>query len=141
MQMSIPRGRIEWNLNTLIQLATLLGMMIGGTTIWVNASRDIEELRTWRSAHDQLHKERLVDVKAVEARTDERFRNVETEIRKISNLEYRLTVSEQSTLNVVESVKELQGLVNRQGSDLRLALEILQRMENRTNTPFKTAPN
>jgi hypothetical protein len=31
-------------------------------------------------------------------------------VRKIGNLEYRLTVSEQSTLSVVESVKALQRL-------------------------------
>jgi len=129
--MNKPTFRYEINLNTVLQLATLLGMLVGGTTIWVNASRDIEELRTWRANHETLHKERLAEVKSVEARTDERFRNVEAEVRKIGNLEYRLTVSEQSTANVAEAVKALQEIVNRQGSDIRLALEILQRMEAR----------
>lgn len=124
-------GKFEINLNTLLQMLTLIGMIAGGTAIWVNASRDIEELRTWRLNHEILHKDRLAEVKAIEARHDERFRNIEGEVRKIGNLEYRLTVSEQSTLSVVESVKALQEIVNRQGSDIRLALEILQRMESR----------
>lgn len=132
--MTLPRptmGKFEINLNTLLQMLTLLGMIAGGTAIWVNASRDIEELRAWRLNHEILHKDRLAEVKAIEARHDERFRNIESEVRKIGNLEYRLTVSEQSTLSVVESVKALQEIVNRQGSDIRLALEILQRMESR----------
>jgi len=44
--MGITRARtMEWNLNTVIQLITLVGMIIGGVTIWVDKSRDIEELQ------------------------------------------------------------------------------------------------
>jgi hypothetical protein len=124
-------GKFEINLNTLLQLATIVGMVAGGAAIWTNTSRDIRDLQEWRFNHEQVHKDRLAEVKAIEAIADERFRNIEGEVRKIGNLEYRLTVSEQSTLSVVESVKALQEIVNRQGSDIRLALEILQRMESR----------
>lgn len=60
--MQISRSpKLEWNLNTIIQLVTLGGMVFGGIVIWVDKSRDIEELQGSRSNHHQLHKARLVE--------------------------------------------------------------------------------
>ncbi|SOC48450.1 hypothetical protein SAMN05892877_1701, partial [Rhizobium subbaraonis] len=44
--MELPRRapKLEWNLNTIIQIITLIGMCVGGVAIWVDKSRDIEEL-------------------------------------------------------------------------------------------------
>ena len=133
--MGISRGKFEWNLNTIIQLATLASIVAGGIYYWTNTERDIEDLQVWRTAHEQLHKDRLVDVKAVEAKNEERFRYLEGEVRKMDQITYRLTVSEQSTANVAEAVKQLQDIVNRQAGDIRLALEILQRLEQRRPLP------
>ena len=56
--MELPKraARLEWNLNTIIQVITLAAMGIGGVTIWVEKSRDIEELQSWRSAQEQSQK-------------------------------------------------------------------------------------
>jgi hypothetical protein len=127
--MRTPRFQNSWNWNTVSIFVGFAGMLVLGGIAWGSSQSSQQKHEEWIKAHEQLHKERLVDVKAVEARTEERFRGIDADVRKITNLEYRLTVSEQSTLSVVESVKTLQEIVNRQGSDIRLALEILQRME------------
>lgn len=129
--MELPKRaqKLEWNLNTIIQLVTLIGMCAGGVAIWVNKGRDIEELQNWKAGHELLHKERLVEVKAIEARNEERFRLLESEVRKIDNLSYRLTVTEQSSTSTAAAIKDLQSLVSQQSGDLKVIKEILQRVE------------
>lgn len=131
--MQISRApKLEWNLNTIIQIVTLVGMVGGGIAIWVDKSRDIEDLQGWRTNHEQLHKERLVDVKANEARADERFKNIESDVRRLSgkadNLDYRMTSSEQAVGGVVQTVKDVQQAVSAQSGDLREIKVIVQRM-------------
>ncbi|MBO0125237.1 hypothetical protein JZX88_06265 [Agrobacterium sp. OT33] len=132
--MQISRApKLEWNLNTLIQLVTLGGMVVGGIVIWVDKSRDIEELQGWRANHEQLHKDRLVEVKTIEARADERFKNLEADVRRISgktdNLDYRMTSSEQAVSGMASTVKDIQTQLSQQSGDLREIKVILQRME------------
>lgn len=75
----------------------------------MDKSRDIEGLQEWRTNHEQLHKERLVQVKSIEARADERFKNIESDVRRLSgkadNLDYRMTSSEQAVGGVVQTVQ------------------------------------
>ncbi len=127
------KGKFEFNLNTALQLVTLCTVVVGGVTIWVNKSRDIEDLQTWRTGHEQLHKERLVEVKGVEARYDERLKSVESDVRKLGgitdNLSYRITTNEQATLSVAQSNKETQATLSQLGGDMRVVKEILQRIE------------
>jgi chromosome segregation ATPase len=136
--MQISRApKMEWNLNTLIQLVTLGGMIIGGIVIWVDKSRDIEDLQKWKESHEQLHKERLAEVKAIEASYNLRLsaleqKSVEAE-RKADNLTYRVTVTEQTTVSISTAIKELQADFNRQSSDIQVMKEILQRLETAIN--------
>ncbi|QIX25054.1 hypothetical protein FOB41_21190 [Agrobacterium pusense] len=132
--MQISRApKMEWNLNTIIQIITLIGMVGGGIAIWVDKSRDIEELQGWRTNHEQMHKERLVEVKSIEARADERFKNIEADVRRLNgkteNLDYRLTSSEQAVSGMASTVKEIQSQLSQQSGDLREIKVILQRME------------
>ena len=132
--MQISRApKLEWNLNTLIQLVTLGGMIVGGIVIWVDKSRDIEDLQSWRTNHEQLHKDRLVDVKANEARNDEKFKSVEADVRKLTsltdNLNFRLTTNENATTGIASTVKDIQTQLSQQSGDLREIKVILQRME------------
>ena len=76
--------KLEWNLNAIILLVTLFGMCVGGVTIWVKKDKDREELLKWRNA--------------MEARREERFRTLESEVRKIDNLANRVASSEQSSM-------------------------------------------
>jgi hypothetical protein len=132
--MQISRApKLEWNLNTIIQIVTLIGMVGGGIAIWVDKSRDIEDLQAWRTNHDQLHKERLVDVKANEARNDEKFKSVEADVRKLTSLtdslNFRLTTNENATTGIASTVKDIQTQLSQQSGDLREIKVILQRME------------
>ncbi|KQU79317.1 hypothetical protein ASD00_36280 [Ensifer sp. Root31] len=126
--MELPKRaqRLEWNLNTIIQLVTLVCMFAGGVAIWVEKSRDIEELQNWHAGHELLHKERLVEVKAVEARNEERFRSLEADVRKIENLTYRVTIMEQFSGSTTTAIKDLQSLVSQQSGGLKVMREILQ---------------
>ena len=56
--MGISRApKLEWNLNTLLQLVSLATFAATGIYVWANTTRDIEELQRWRSGHEQYHKE------------------------------------------------------------------------------------
>ncbi|WP_174003126.1 hypothetical protein [Agrobacterium rubi] len=136
--MHISRApKMEWNLNTVIQLVTLAGMVIGGIVIWVDKSRDIEDLQGWKVNHEQLHKDRLAEVKGIEASYNQRLlalegKSIESD-RKIDNLAYRVTVTEQTTVNISTAIKDLQADFNRQSSDIQVMKEILQRLEAAMN--------
>ncbi len=133
--MQLPRkaAKLEWNLNTIINLVTLVGMFAGGVYIWANTTRDIEDLMKWRASHEDYHKERLAETRAREASVNERLRAEEVRgndvDRKIDNLTYRVTVAEQSAVSVTSSIKDLQAGQNKQSSDIQVMKEILQRME------------
>lgn len=125
--MEIPRRapKLEWNLNTLIQIITpqcALGRGdLGGQESGHRGPA------AWRQGHETLHKERLVDVKAIEGRNEARFSTIESEVRKIDNLDYRLTVAEQATATTATAMRELQDSLNDMNGDIRVMREIRQR--------------
>lgn len=132
--MGISRApKLEWNLNTVLQIISLLTLLSGGIYVWANTTRDILDLQQWRSGHENLHKDRLAEVKSIEGRTDERFRSLEQDARKttslLENLSYRVTVTEQTTTSTATAIKELQSAVSQQSGDLKVVREILQRIE------------
>lgn len=110
-----PKGKIEWNLNTLLQLAQIAFVVIGGVTLWVNQTRDITDLQTWRT-------EAVADIKNLK----DDVRKVDT---KVEGLQYRATSTEQQVANMNAALKEIQAAVNQQTGDVRLVREILQRIE------------
>lgn len=130
--MELPRraSKLEWNLNTIIQIITLVGMCVGGVAIWVDKSRDIEELQAWRTAIEQDRKEKSAEYRASMAKLEERVKGTEKDIGKIDNLQYRLTVAEQSTATTATAMKELQDSLNDMNGDIRVMREILQRLDN-----------
>ena len=128
--MGISRApKLEWNLNTLLQIISLLTLLSGGIYVWANTTRDIEELQRWRAEHEQYNTERLAEVKAREGRTEERFRSIESEVRKIDNLSYRIAAAEQSAASTAAAIKDLQALVSAQSGDIKVIREILQRID------------
>lgn len=128
--MGISRApKLEWNLNTVLQIISLVTLMATGIYVWANTTRDVEELQRWRMGHEQYHKERLAEVKSIEGRTEERFRSIEGEVRKIDNLTYRIAAAEQTTATTAASIKDLQTLVSAQSGDIKVIREILQRIE------------
>lgn len=131
--MTMPKFQWTINLNTVLQVITLAGVVGGWIYIWANTERDIDELQAWKVSHELLHKERLADVKAIEARQDERTKGIEADVRKIGaavdSLTYRVTTNEQATLAVAQSNKETQTAISQLGGDMRVVKEILQRIE------------
>lgn len=111
--MELPKraAKLEWNFNSILNLITLVGMISGGGWIWANTTRDIEDLQVNT------------------ARNEERFRNIENEVRKIDNLTYRVAQTEQSTSTTATAIKELQSVLSQQSGDLKVVREILQRIE------------
>lgn len=117
--MELPKRsqKLEWNLNTLLNLVTLIGMIGGGGYLWANTTRDID------------------DLKAFVVRTDERLKTLEGEARKIDGITFRLGVNERSTSDTVTAIKELQTLISELSGDLRVSREILQRIEAAQRNP------
>lgn len=93
----------------------------------------------WGDYHENYHKERLGELKAGDARTEERFRGIEVDVRKLTshseNMTYRLTVVEQSSANVAQSIKELQAQMSQSSGDIKVIKEILQRIEAAQRDP------
>ncbi len=129
--MELPKRaqKLEWNLNSILNLITLIGMIGGGGWIWANTTRDIDELQSWRTAVEQSQKDGIAEMREREGRAEERFRSLENEVRKIDNMAYRITVTEQSSTNTASSIKDLQTLLSQQAGDLKVMREILQRIE------------
>lgn len=127
-------------INTVLILAALIGLIWKGGAYTQQVEADItknaagidrverEQGARW-TAHDALHKDRLAEVKANEARTDERFKAIEGEVRKIERLDYRLTVTEQTSNTTANAIKELQSTLSETSGDLKVVREILQRLE------------
>lgn len=132
--MGIARApKLEWNLNTIIQLVTLVGMIVGGVTIWVDKSRDIEDLQSWRTGHETLHKEAKADREAAIARFDERIKTLEeTKIRRDSQIEAlqgKTSALDQALSNTNNTLRDLSNKLNDVVADSRVSREILQRLE------------
>lgn len=131
--MTIPKFQWAINLNTVLQVITLAGVVGGWIYIWANTERDIDELQAWRVDHELLHKERLADVKANEARQDERMKGIEADVRKLTgitdNLAYRVAANEQATSTTSQTVSKIQDTLAQLGGDMRVVKEILQRIE------------
>ncbi|MGH6773135.1 hypothetical protein [Brucella tritici] len=106
------------------------------TDIRTNASEiqrvDREQIAKWEARADADQK-REAEGKAIEARYDERLKNVEGDVRKLAtvsdNLSYRLTTNEQQQSSTLQTVKEIQSTQSGQGGDLKVIKEILQRLE------------
>ena len=110
-------------------------MCVGGVAIWVDKSRDIEELQGWRTAIEQDRKERSAEYRATIAKLEERVKGTEKDLGKLDNLTYRLTLAEQSTATTATAMKELQDSLNDMNGDIRVMREILQRLENVNGRP------
>lgn len=132
--MGIPRARtLEWNLNTLIQIGTIATMCVGLVVIWIDKSRDIEDLQSWRGGHEALHKEAKADREAAIARFDERIKALEeTKIRRDSQIEAlqnKTSALDQSITSTNNTLRDLSNKLNDVVADSRVSREILQRLE------------
>lgn len=137
--MHLPPVKKEVNINTIVAVVgfavTIVVSVVGWSASAATFKANVDEMERkydgWIASHDQLHKERNVEVSSAQARTDQRITTLEADLRKVDNIEYRLTVQEQGTANLGRAVEELKGLVNNQGTDLKVIREILTRLDPR----------
>ncbi|MGG7535366.1 hypothetical protein ACQ3G5_07825 [Rhizobium sp. 12,4] len=113
--MPIDKKFTEPNLNTIMHVVTLAVMAAGGVALWVNRSRDVDELQAWRTQAQTESKELSARVGKVEGLVD--------------NLGYRVQAGEQTAAATAGAIREVQSSLNVQGGDLRVMKEILQRIE------------
>lgn len=122
-----------WNLNTVLNLVTLVSMLAGGVYIWANTTRDIEDLVKWRLSHEAYHKDLVAEGRTKDSAFNDRLRAEEIRSydfdRKLDNLIYRVDRGEQSAMLVSSAIKDLQAGFNKQDSNIQVIKEILTRME------------
>lgn len=150
-----PKGRIEWNLNTVVAVTgfvlTVISMLalrsydLGAFASDVKAmdarlQREIERIDTrsdqrraesearWRD-HENLHKERSNESAATFASVNTRISGVEADTRKFDNQAYRITVLEEAQKNTTTAMQDIKAKINDISSDQKVMREILQRMD------------
>ncbi len=129
--MHLPeKGRIEWNLNTIVMLVGFLAGFIAWGATWGTFSTRVElndkRFEDWTIRHEGLHRERQAQAASNDARTDQRLTQLDIETRKIENLGYRVTVAEQAGITTSKSIERLQETVNQQSTDIRVMREIIE---------------
>lgn len=116
-----PRGKIEWNLNTIVTLVGFAGGLIAWGATLGTFSADMKSLETKLGTYIN---ERSVS----DSRVDEWRKGVDGETRKIDNLSYRVTVVEQNAAQANQSLQELKAVVNGQAADIKVMRVILEQM-------------
>lgn len=117
---------LEFNLNTILVLAQMIGFFgyVGYT--YANQNRDIEELQKWRSAYE-------AETKAFRAKVEEGTQSQRLDIaqyqRKTDNVEYRLTVLETATASQAEEQQKMTERLGEISGDLKVVKELLVRMD------------
>jgi len=133
MHVSRPTWENKWNLTTVVALvmfaATAGGWFYTSGQFTSSVAEMGRKYDVWISNHEQLHKDRNIEVSSNSARADQRIVALESGVSKIENLTYRLTVQEQGSANLSRSVEELKATVNNQSADIRVMLEILKRLD------------
>lgn len=123
--MHIPAPKAEWNINTIISVAGFALTLAGGVYAYGQLTSQVgftaSELASYKAA------------------TDVRLTGVETAVRQIDNLAYRMSAAENVNAGVSRALDDLQAAVSDQSGDIKLMREILQRIE-RQETPARYSP-
>ena len=123
--MRVPPVKLEWNINTIIQLVTF-GILLAGM-VWTTAQRDAD-LTVLSGDFDEY-----------KVQTNGRLMSLEGLPRQIDSLSFRLGAAETTNASITKSLADLQAAVALQSGDLKVVKEILQRIE-RQSSPAVFAP-
>jgi len=108
--MHLPQAQkdgFRWNLNTIVSVG---GFIITLAAIAIGYGQFFER------------------AKYVETRVEA----LESQVRKIDTMDYRLTAAEASGVTVARSLDQLRDAVSQQSGDLKVVKEILQRLESQS---------
>lgn len=128
----------EWNFNTLLQLLSILVMLLGGWTIWVNLRRDVVEIQEWKTNLIVETKERRGQIEANFARVstqastlDERLDAQEAAVGRLSD---RVSAAEARSAEFAQTLRELQSSINQQSGDLKVILAWIEEQRRHKET-------
>jgi hypothetical protein len=123
--MHIPAPKAEWNINTIISVAGFALTLAGGVYAYGQLTSQVgytaNELTSYKAA------------------TDIRLTGVETAVRQIDNLAFRMSAAETSNAAVTRALGDLQSAVSNQSGDIKVIREILVRIEQQS-TPASFTP-
>lgn len=138
--MHLPtRGKIEWNLNTVVMTIGFAGGLVAWGVTWGSFTSEVRALdqRTavWATNHDNYHKDRLAEVKIRDGRIDADIATLKDDIKQIDNIAYRVTVVEQGQQATTKSIDELKIAISQQATDIRIVREILEQLREAQGLP------
>jgi hypothetical protein len=122
-KMNGPRWKYEANPNTVVSIVTLLGMIAGVGVIYQTVNSTLAE-----------HDRQISGLQAKVSRIDDSTR---ASSQAISGLDYRVTSVESMAREAILANRETSALLAELKSDLRVAKEILVRLEATSNRPTR----
>lgn len=135
MRLHRAERAFEWNLNTIIQLVTLAGVLVTGGVAWNNTRRDIDGIKEWITSHEAEGRERRGQNEAATARLgtgvsglDDRLDVQEAQSVRLSD---RISAAEARSAEFAQTLRELQSSINQQGSDLKVILSWIDEQRRR----------
>lgn len=122
--MPIRENKINWN--TLISLGGFI-IMIGGF-VWAGGAFTARS-----TALEATVLENAIELREKQKALETRTAVLESENRKLDNLQYRLSVVEQNNADTFRNLSELVKSQNDLSSDMKVVREILSRLDQNRN--------
>lgn len=131
--MHLPRRAerpFEWNLNTIISLTTLIGVLVGGG-YWLNdQDRDIADHTKRLDAIEANSKERRGEIESDFGRIGAQIvgldDRLDTEEATTTRLSDRVSATEARSAEFAQTLRELQASINQQSGDLKVILSWIE---------------
>lgn len=139
MRIQRAEKAFEWNLNTIIQLITLAGVLVTGGIAWNDTRRDIAGIKEWIADHETDGRDRRGVVEANIARLgttvttlDDRLDTQEAQAARLSD---RVSATEARSAEFAQTLRELQASINAQGGDLKVILAWIDEQRRQQEKP------
>lgn len=120
MNMALPpRGRFEWNFNTIVSVTGFALTIAAGLIIWGYTASEVKTAL-------RINASSIV-------RIETRVERLETSTRLLDAHELRLTSVEERASNAASAMRAIEMSLNALASDIRVTREIVQRIEKAQN--------
>lgn len=141
MTMHFPKKAdraFDWNINTLLALVTLIGMLFTAAGYWFGVRNDVAYIVDWKKEIEGEMKERRGVVEGAIARAVTQTATLDDRVDQhdalIARLSDRLSANEARSAEFAQSLRELQASINEQSGDLKVIRAWIeeQRRQERT---------